>query len=189
MWVPPDLVKTDRLTLRSFIVDDAEAQRAAVLESLPALLPWMAWAKEEPTSVEDRRKLLREWAGEWTSGSLFNFAIIRDAALIGGCGLMRRFGPAAFEIGYWIHVDQTGRGYATECSRALTDVAFGDPSIARVFIQTDRANVASAAVAQKLGFALIGEHEQPPEAFGESGVRQVWMMRRDLWPRLSESAD
>lgn len=180
-------MKTDRLSLRSYAVDDAEAQRVAVLESLSALLPWMPWAKDEPTSVEERRELLRGWVDEWRSGSSFQYAIALGSELVGGCGLMRRFGPAAFEIGYWVHIDHTGRGYATECARALTDVAFGDPSIARVVIQTDRANVASAAVAKKLGFAFIGEHERTPEAAGESGIRQLWMMRPDLWSRLGDA--
>jgi RimJ/RimL family protein N-acetyltransferase len=55
-------------------------------------------------------------------------------------------------IGYWIHVDHIGLGYATETSAALTKVAFTIEGMDRVEIHCDPANLASAAVPRKLGF-------------------------------------
>ncbi len=55
-------------------------------------------------------------------------------------------------IGYWIHVDHTGQGYATETSAALTKVAFLIEGMDRVEIHCDPANAASAAIPRKLGY-------------------------------------
>ena len=50
----------------------------------------------------------------WTSGSGYEYGIfLPDGALVGGCGLHRRIGPSALEIGYWVHVAHTRRGIAT----------------------------------------------------------------------------
>ena len=36
---------------------------------------------------------------------------------------MRRVGPVAIEIGYWIRSDHAGRGYATEAAAILVEAA------------------------------------------------------------------
>jgi RimJ/RimL family protein N-acetyltransferase len=71
---------------------------------------------------------------------------------LGSTGLHTRRGPQAREIGYWIHVDHVGQGYATEASAALTKVAFKIDGMDRVEIHCDPANLASAAVPKKLGY-------------------------------------
>ena len=47
-----------------------------------------------------------------------------------------RIGPGAIELGYWVHVDFTGRGYATACARALTQAGLALSDVARVEIQS-----------------------------------------------------
>ena len=53
-------------------------------------------------------------------------------------GLHRRIGPAALEIGYWLHPDYPGRGYATKAVSALTEAALSLHHINRVEIHTTR---------------------------------------------------
>lgn len=69
-------------------------------------------------------------------------------------GLHDRSGGGAVEIGYWCHVDHLGRGVATRAARALTALPAGLPTVDRVEIHCDEANLRSAAVARRLGYRL-----------------------------------
>ena len=103
--------------------------------------------------------------------------------VIGCFGLHRRIGPGAVKIGYWVHVDFTGLGYATACARALTQVGLALSGVVRVEIHADEANVISAAIPRRLGYRLDRVDERPPRAPAESGRLQIWVMER---PGLDE---
>jgi RimJ/RimL family protein N-acetyltransferase len=89
-----------------------------------------------------------------------------------------RIAPGAVELGYWVHVDFTGRGYATAGARALTQAGLALSDVARVEIHTDEANVISAAIPRRLGYRLDRVDELPPEAPAHSGRLQIWVMER-----------
>lgn len=169
------------LTLRRWRRTDAAALSRAVEESLDHLRPWMPWVADEPLSPSARRALVLQWRLDWRRGSDRNFGMWVAGAVVGACGLHRRVGPGGLEIGYWVHVGHVRRGYATAAASALTTYAFSSPEVERVEIHNDRANAVSAQVPRRLGFALVGEVPHPPAAPGESGVRQLWRMRRDDW--------
>ena len=86
-------------------------------------------------------------------------------------------------IGYWIHVDFIGQGYATETSAALTKVAFLIDKVDRVEIHCDPTNTASAAIPQKLGFALeatLRRRSHWPDGKVEDSM--VWTLFSDDFP-------
>lgn len=121
----------------------------------------MPWAQHEPQTLAEKVELLREFRGQFDLGANSVYAIF-DAAeerVLGGTGLHPRIGPGALEIGYWIRADATGRGYATESTAALTRVAFEVADVDRVEIRCAPANLASAAIPQKLGYALLESGE------------------------------
>ncbi len=106
-------------------------------------MPWVAF---EPQTVEQRVALIERWQAEWSGGGDSTLGILCDGRVVGGTGLHRRVGPDGLEIGYWVHVDHVGRGYAQEASAALTDVALSLPGIERVVIRHDAANRRSEGV-------------------------------------------
>lgn len=55
------------------------------------------------------------------------------------------------EIGYILHPDHHGKGYATEACRALLEHAFENMRLHRVIARIDERNTASAAVLTRLG--------------------------------------
>jgi RimJ/RimL family protein N-acetyltransferase len=180
--VAPDEVERDGVILRRLTVEDAAALSEAATESLEHLRPWMPWGTPEGTSFETQRERLLGPATMWNSGSGYEYGIfLPDNRLIGGCGLHRRIGPSALEIGYWVHVAHTRRGIATACAGALTAVGFGLRGIERMEIHCDEANIASASVPPKLGYRLTGSVEHEPEAPGEVGSRLVWVLYRREW--------
>lgn len=56
------------------------------------------------------------------------------------------------EVGYVLHPDHEGHGYATEATRALLGLAFDDAGAHRVSAQLDERNTASARLLERLGF-------------------------------------
>ena len=180
----PDYLETDRLVLRTWRREDARAIGIAVTESLDHLLPWMPWAALEPLPLDDRRKLIDEWDAQRRAGKEVVYGVFLDGTVVGGSGLHQRIGPGTLEIGYWIHVDHVRRGYASEVSAALTEVAFSVDGIERVEIHHDRANVASSGVPRVLGYELVGETPDARDAPGEEGVDCIWVMVKDRWRRM-----
>jgi RimJ/RimL family protein N-acetyltransferase len=177
----PTLIHTERLMLRQWTDNDGPAIAAAVEESIEHLRPWMSWIAQEPSSIGDRLKRIAEWREKWAEGGDCVLGIFLDGVAIGGTGLHRRLGPDALEIGYWIHADYTGKGYATETTAALTDAAFAIKGIKRVEIHHDKANVASAAIPRRLGFTLTEESHRDPEAPGEIGIECRWVISGEDW--------
>lgn len=143
--------------MRRFREEDAPALNSAVEASREHLSPWMVWAREARMSDAARRAWIRDREREAAGGGDVTYGIWRDGELAGGCGLHRRLGPGALEIGYWTHVDHLRRGVARAAVERLCALAFAQPSIRRVEIHHDPANVASAGVARAAGFTLVQE--------------------------------
>jgi RimJ/RimL family protein N-acetyltransferase len=159
---------------------DAEAFALAVRESIEHLRHWMPWAVPvaTETSVQHDRLLMAD--ASWADGSDYEFAMlpVDERRIIGGCGLMRRIGPGAIEIGYWVHVDHTGRGHATAAARALTEAAWTLPDVERVEIHCDEANAASAGVPARLGYRLDRIQDDDPQTPAASGRSMIWIAER-----------
>lgn len=60
------------------------------------------------------------------------------------------------EIGYWVRLTATGRGYVTEAVRLLTRFALDVLEAQRVEIRCDERNTPSAAVARRAGYVFEG---------------------------------
>ena len=179
--VLPEAIRAGGILIRRWRVEDAALLSRAVADSLEHLRPWMPWAAGESMSLEQRRTWVEEREREWQEGGDVLCGVFVGDAVAGGCGLHRRRGPTALEIGYWTHAAFTRRGIATAAAAALTDAAFRVEGIDGVEIHHDRANVASAGVPRRLGFRFLGETPGDPEAPGEEGVRWAWRMDRHAW--------
>jgi RimJ/RimL family protein N-acetyltransferase len=167
--------------LRLWQVDDAARLGHAVAESAGHLRPWMAWMTDEPQTPEQRRAMLGRWEAEWSDGGDAYYGIFFDGDVVGSCGLHRRLGPDALEIGYWIHAAFVRRGLATEAARLLTDASFSMREISSVEIHHDKANLASSGVPSRLGYRFVGEHHDVATAPADTGVECVWRIARSEW--------
>ena len=177
---PPERIDlADGNTLRWFTVDDADAIARAVGESLEHLKPWMPWADAQSADVEFQRGRLHNQPQQRERGEEWQYGIFapNDDALLGSIGLMTRRGPGSLEIGYWMHVAAGHRGVATNAARALTAVGVRMPDIDRMIITCDEANARSAAIPPRIGYTLERVESRQPEAPGESGRFQLWVLR------------
>ncbi|MDB5044105.1 MAG: family acetyltransferase [Deinococcus sp.] len=162
----PHEIRTPRLLLRRPQSADAEALCAAITASLPELRPWMFWA-QTPPDVEATRENLRDVAAKFDARENLRYHVwcVPEQAeepleLIGSSGYHALdWRVPKGEIGYWIATAQAGRGYATEVTHALTELALtpvadGGFGFRRLEIRCDPANQRSARIPPALGYAL-----------------------------------
>ncbi len=154
----PDSFETERLLIRVPRAGDGVALQAAVVESLPALRPWMPWAKEAPT-VEQEEAVAREAYAKFLARTDMMLLLFHKATktLVGGSGLHRiDWEVPSGEIGYWVRTQFAGQGYITEAVNGITAFAFDVLGARRVEIRCNEENTRSAAVARRAGFVLEG---------------------------------
>jgi RimJ/RimL family protein N-acetyltransferase len=172
--------------VRQWVEADVPALNAAITASVEHLRPWMAWVSGEPETVGRRTERVVRWRRQWEEGGDSVLGVFLDGEPIGAAGLHRRIGEGGVEIGYWIHTDHVGKGYATEATRALTGAAFHIEGIDRAEIHHDKANIPSSRVPEKLGFTLADEKPRTPNAPSEIGIERVWVMTREQWTKRTQ---
>lgn len=169
---PPVELVGERVRLLAVSVDRLDDIAAAVSVSLPELEQFMDWAVSHPTRAADFVGFVGESVAGWETGKSYNYTIVDRVSdeVIGGCGLMRRRGPGAIEIGYWIRSDRAGDGLATETARLLTAAARELDDLYAAIIVHDAANKASGRVAEKLGYIEFDRVPVELVALGDSGI-------------------
>lgn len=177
----PNAIATPRLRLRLWRPDDVPALRAAIEASLDHLRPWLAWVPQEPLDDQERTRFIVASNEKWEQGGDAVYGVFSGDAVVGGCGLHHRCGPNTLDLGYWIHADHIGNGYAQELARALTDAAFGLEGVDRVEIHHDKANARSRGVPRALGFDPGPERPDEVTAPAEVGIDCTWSISRSAW--------
>ncbi len=175
---PPETIVIERLALDRWRPEDLELLVAAVSGTLEHLRPWMSWAADH--SRESIKRFLAESNEGWVRCERFEYAI-RDlrGRIIGSAGLLDRIGPGRLEIGYWVDAAHIRRGVATQAAAALTEAALALSWVTDVEVHHDEANLASRAVAHRLGFRLIGTYPRKPTAPAETEHEVRWGINVD----------
>lgn len=150
--------RTARLRLVPWDEADAAALRAALDASDGHLRPWIPFMRHEPRTLAQTRDTIARYRDDFNTGRCLRYALWEQAsgALVGEAMLIDRAGAGALEVGYWVHVDHTGRGFATEavaCLRALARDALG---VTRLTFLCDVRNAPSNAIPARMG-AVVDE--------------------------------
>jgi RimJ/RimL family protein N-acetyltransferase len=179
----PDTLTGPRVELKAYRVEDAEVIRAAMVDSRESLRRIFT-DDQIDRSLEDRRAGLRRGLAARIHRTEFGYGIwSHDEHFLGDIGI---YGPdwklGRFEIGYWIHTRETGKGYVTEAAHLLCDLCFGPFNAKKVTIQCDADNLPSAGIPQRLGFALEGTLRHNMRG-PDSRLRDtlVFGMTDDMW--------
>jgi RimJ/RimL family protein N-acetyltransferase len=186
----PEELSTHRLELRAFSITHVDVAFKVVTESRNEVRRWLWWA-QGPLDEDSYKSFVRKQAANFVNDVEWRYFIFDrfTTNLVGGCSIdLVSHDSVSANLGYWIRTSLTGQGLATHTAQLMTDAAFEYlPQISSVEISMDVANVASARIAQKLGFTRLGEFDKPVRAPGHSGRGFIWSMERTDWPR-SESA-
>ena len=145
-------LETERLLLRPFTPDDFDALFA--MHSRPDVARYLYWAAR--TEAEVRATLEKKVASRAirSEGDVLAFAVALKATNEVVADVVLQLVSEEHrqgEIGFIVHPDHQGHGYATEASRALLQLAFEDLKLHRVVGHLEARNEASARVLEKLG--------------------------------------
>lgn len=149
------ILHTQRLELRPFTLDDAEAYQPLVSD--PQILRFTG---EQPqTSLEQVREIIRTRPlADYQRYGYGRMACVEVATgrLIGFSGLKYLDDLLEVDIGYRFQPDCWGKGYATESSQCLMDYGFKQLGLTRIIGLVLPDNRASAAVLRKIGLEYAG---------------------------------
>ncbi|TWU73124.1 hypothetical protein ED733_000850 [Metarhizium rileyi] len=178
---PPELLIEGDLVLRRWQFSDAEDLNAAATSSATELARWMPWATDG-YNLTKAREFLDFTNKAWRAGETYDFAIIVDGLISGSSGLMKpgsKAPPNTLEVGYWLAIEATGRGYATRAASILTRTAF-EMGAEHVQIRHAELNHRSSAIPRRLAFKPLGLHNLPAPRGGGEVVSMLW--QKDLEP-------
>jgi len=177
-------IETKRLVLRCWEPKDAPLLQEAAAASKEHLLPYMPWAEQEPQTVDEKLDRMRNFRSRFDRGEDYVYGIFTpdESRAVGGTGLHTRVSGNALEIGYWIHMDFTRQGLATEVSAALTKVAFEIYHVDRMEIHCAVENIGSASVPRKLGYIHEATRRRLAFANGKQTDSMIWTLFADEYP-------
>lgn len=151
-------LKGERVTIRPYREEDAQALFEAVDESRNHIRPWLPFADAHQSVEESRDWIIHQQAKTLLREDM-NFSLwdTTSGLFVGGSGLHpHNWEIGYFEIGYWLRASATGHGYMTETVKLYTDYLFTHLHANRVEIRCDARNERSANVARRMGFVQEG---------------------------------
>lgn len=150
------MLTTERLLLRDFVLDDWPAVHAYA--SQPEVYRFQPW---EPSTPEAAFKYVATTIAQARIQPRIEYAlaiILKSAnAVIGTCNLVvqnQQFRHG--ELGYFLHTDYWGQGYATEAAQHLLHFSFTKLGLHRITGTCDPRNTASVRVLAKVGMQYEG---------------------------------
>ena len=157
MTADPGFLTTERTRLRLWRTDEAD-------RFLDTYSRWEVarWLGATPTLLRSREEAvarIERWAertAEHPGQGLWAVERIADGAVAGTVLLVPApGGDGELEVGWHLHPDSWGHGYATEAARAVVDRAFAD-GLGHVVAVVRPGNTASTAVCARLGMEPLG---------------------------------
>ena len=147
----PFPIQTERLLLREFYPEDEAAIHSYA--SAPEVTRFTDWGPNDAQQTRAFLDLCLGLQGKWPRQSVSLGIELKAAGkLIGGIGIEAATGV----VGYVLHREHWGRGYATEASRAILRFGFETLELHRIVARCDVLNAESYRVMEKLGMRREG---------------------------------
>jgi RimJ/RimL family protein N-acetyltransferase len=153
------IVETERLALREWTPDDAEA-----LHALAGDAEVMRYVGDGGTWELGRvREWIRRLNESYRTRGFSRWAVVEKASgeAVGSCGFAPLPWSGEIDFGYMFRRDCWGRGYASEITPAALRYGFERYGFREVVASIDPQNGASRRVLEKLGFAYRNNEVQP----------------------------
>ena len=181
-------LETERLRLRPFTRGDVDAVFAyRSREDVARYLFDPPLSREEcALAVQQRITEL----GLEKEGDRIILAVEKadDGVLIGEVSLIWRSVEARQgELGWIFHPEHQGRGYASEASARLLEVAFTEADLHRVYARCDAGNTGSWRLMERLGMRREAHFREHALFKGGWDEEFYYAMLRDEWRALRQS--
>src|SRR5438309_6826352 len=185
MFQPDYPIKTERLLLRPYA--DTDFAGLHDIYSRPDVVRYLY---EQPRSEENVRAMIAE--------RLDNVALVKSGDYLSlvvalpddpdtpiGTAMLNWVSEehAHAEVGYTLHPDHQGKGYATELTRALVDLGFRETDVHRITGRLDARNTASLRVLEKSGMRVEAHLVENEWVKGEWTSEIICAVLRLEWER------
>jgi RimJ/RimL family protein N-acetyltransferase len=177
---------TDRLVLRLMTLDDVDAVHA--YQSRDDVCRYLLF---EPRGREQVAQKVAQHAAACRLAEDGDYLQLALELRAGGDDAGRVIGDSYFtissrehwrgEIGWTMHPDYMGRGYASEAATAVLDLAFATLGLHRVIAELDVRNNASVALCRRLGLREEAHFVRDMMFKGEWADTGVYAILADEW--------
>lgn len=172
-------IETEHLRLREFRHDDFEAVCRYATD--PRVTRFLFSA---PSNLDEARRYLTGAIGcqQERPRSVWELAVdqTRTGRHIGACNLTVA-SPGEGDLGYMLHPDTWGKGFASEIACALRDAAFRDLRLERVIATVDVRNEASMRVLERAGLRWEATYRKLRRARGQWRDCHLFTLARIVW--------
>ncbi len=147
------LLTTERLRLRAWTHSPADIARLTDLYGRDEVTRWLGGSPSVPPD-----ELVARWAAVHARDDRFGcWAIDVPGQPVAGTVLLKPLphGVGEVEVGWHLHPDSWGHGYATEAARAVIDRGFA-AGLPEVYAVVRPGNEPSLAVCRRLGMQPLG---------------------------------
>lgn len=174
MAAPDVQLETSRLILRVPRIEDFERYAEMLADESSHHIGG-------PLLRHDAWRRFLQMPGAWMLQGFAMFSVIEKASgrWMGQAGPWQPDGWPGTEVGYSFHPDARGKGYATEACAAAMDWAFDVLGWREVIHSIAPTNVASQAVAQRLGARNRGPGKLPAPL--DAHPIEIWGQTREEW--------
>ena len=175
-------IETERLKLRPLTGADYDALYA--YQSREDVTRLLYWGPRTPDEVREALERKIASVAISTEGDVIALGVVlKDTGELIGDFVLEFVSQEhrQGEIGYIIHPDHQGHGYATEAGRELLRIAFEDLKLHRVVGRTQPRNVGSSRVLEKLGMRREAHLVENEFVRGEWQSELVYAMLDREW--------
>lgn len=167
-------IRTKRLILRPFTIDDA-----AAVQSLAGNFNIAKTTLNIPHPYEDG--MAEKWIASlqplWESrtGVVYAIALAQTNAMIGAVDL-HNLTESQAELGYWVGEPYWGKGYCTEAAEAMIRFAFTKLSLELIIAVHLETNPASGKVLRNVGMSYV-RRKLEKDRFNEYSTLEEYEIR------------
>jgi RimJ/RimL family protein N-acetyltransferase len=175
-------IETERLRLRPFAETDLDA-----LANILARPDVMRYLYDEPRTRDEVAATLQQWLSmtrleQQGDNLVLAIELVKSGTMIGSVNLIWLSQEhAQGEVGYTLHPDYQGKGYATEAVRAMLAYGFHDMGLHRIVGTCDDRNEPSRRLLERIGMRREAHFREMQWSKGEWCSQLVYAMLRQEW--------
>lgn len=172
-------ITTERLILREFVPSDYDAIYAYASD--PSVTRYMLYGPRDPMDTHDYLERVIGYQSN-VPRTVWELAVARreDGAVIGACDItLLRAGEG--DLGYMLHHDAWGKGYASEIAKSLINEGFEALRLERILSTVATENLRSIRVLEKAGLRWEALYRRFAQAKGRLWDCHLYSTSRAEW--------
>ena len=165
-----EIIEVDTsLVLEQLKLEDADRLFALTDNDRAYLSEFLPWPQHTKT-VDDSKGFIELMLQRRSDDKEYGYGIKYNDVVIGHTSLMHLGDGKRPEIGYWIASEYGGKGIMTKVVIALTDFAINRLGVQNIIIRADPKNIGSNRVAEKAGYAIVGQEDEDGKILNVWGI-------------------